>query len=179
MKNKFLLLCIFLPMWFLGYSQAEETCAPVKNGKICYSDDVTVGNMSKERLYDAINKWAVKAYGTDVFFSNVSSNKARASILISSKMELLLNEEDKTFIKFRMRINCLENRYTVEVTDIVYQYDPLNGRSYKTYPAENVILNEGKNNSVEIIKDPRLFCDATHDFAQKLMAKVFDIVKKR
>jgi len=163
----------------MGYSQAETTCAPVRNGKICYSDDVAVANMSKERLYNAINKWAVQTYGTDVFFSNVSSNKSRGSILVSSKMELLLNDKDKTFIKFRMRINCLENRYTVEVTDVVYQYDPFNERSYKTYPAENVILNEGKNNSVEIIKDPRLFCEATHDFAEKLMSEVFDATKKK
>jgi len=175
--KKALLLYMLLSVWFVANSQTKATCSPVKNGKICYSDEVKVNNLSESQLFSIINKWAAKTYGSDLFFSNVSSNKGRGTILISSKMELLLGPEERTYIKFRLRIHCHTNYYTVELTDIVYQYDPDNDKRYKTYPAENVIINEGKGNSVSIIKDPKLFCDATHDFAEKQMGEIFDAVK--
>lgn len=178
--KKILLFCFILAgTWTINAQQADVTCSPVKKGKVCYSDEVAVNNLSKERLFEIINKWAVKNYGSDVFFSNVSSNKGRGTILISSKVELLLSEKESTFVKFRMRIHCLDGKYTIDLTDIVYQYDPLNEKRIKTYPAENVILNEGKGNSVESIKNPLLFCEATHDYAEKLMGEVFDAVKRK
>lgn len=179
MEKKLGLFLLLLSFCFTGFSQEETTCAPVKDGKICYSDQVRFKNMSKERLYDAVNKWAAKTYGTDIFFSNVSSNRNRGTVLISSKMELLLNETEKTYIKFRIRINCSENLYTVDITDIVYQYDPYNERRFKTYPAENVILKEGKGNTVEVIKNPLLFCEATHDFAEMQMSDLFEAVTNK
>ncbi|MDL2255846.1 DUF4468 domain-containing protein [Parabacteroides sp. OttesenSCG-928-K15] len=153
------------------------TCSPVKNGKICYSDDVSLRTISKGRLFAIISDWAHKNYGSDIFYSNVSANKSRGSILISSKVELLLSETDKTMMKFRMRIQCYDNRYTIEVSDISYQYDPEQTRRIKSYPAEEVILNEGKSNRIAIIKDPVLFCEATYYFAEKLMGEIYDATK--
>lgn len=167
-----------LTVWLAANSQSAITCSPVKNGKICYSDEVTVKSLSQNQLFEIINKWAVKNYGSDVFFSNVSSNKSRSTILISSKVELLLGGKESTFLKFRMRIHCHSGSYHIDLTDIVYQYDPLNEKRFKTYPAENVILNEGKGNTVDIIKNPLLFCEATHDYAEKLMGEVYDAVRK-
>lgn len=179
MKHKILLLCLLLPAWLVAGSQSNTTCSPVKNGKICYSDDVEVASHSRAQLFDTINKWAIDAYGSDIFFSNVSSNKNRGTILVSSKVELLLNETDKTYLKFRLRIHCYDKRYTAEITDIVYQYDPYNDKRVKTYPAENVILNEGKSNTIALVKEPLLFCEATHDFAERLLGEIFDAVKKK
>lgn len=179
MKHRILLYCLLLPAWLAVNGQSSNTCSPVKNGKICYSDEVEVKTHSKTQLFDTINKWAVDAFGTDIFFSNVSSNKNRGTILVSSKVELLLNETEKTYIKFRLRISCYDKRYTAEMTDIVYQYDPYNDKRIKTYPAENVILNEGRGNSIAIIQNPRLFCEATHDYAEKLLGEIFDATKKR
>lgn len=179
MKHKVFLLCLLLPAWLAVNGQSKVTCSPVKNGKICYSDEVEVSTHSRDRLFEAVNKWATNAYGSDIFFSNVSSNKNRGTILVSSKVELLLNETEKTYLKFRLRISCYDKRYTAEMTDIVYQYDPFNDKRIKTYPAENVILDEGKENTVAIIKDPRLFCEATHDFAEKLLGEIFDAIKKK
>ena len=73
-----------------------------------------------------------------------------------------------------MRITCFDNRYTIEASDIVYQYDPLNDKKYKTYKAEDVIANNGDSNTIALIKDPKLFCNATFFFVENLFADVFD-----
>ena len=73
-----------------------------------------------------------------------------------------------------MRIYCFDEKYTIELTDITYQYDPNNEKKYKTYPAENVIANNGKSNTIALIKDPLLFCNATFFFAENLFGDVFD-----
>ena len=117
----------------------------MKNGKVCYSDDVEIENTSKLEIFNAINAWAKKSYGKDVFLSNVNSNKENQwTIFVSSKVELLLNDTDKTIIKYKMRITCFDNRYTIEASDIVYQYDPLNDKkSTKTYKKEDADRHNG------------------------------------
>lgn len=181
MKRFFLLICFFLPLTIVvsGNEFMETSCAPVKNGKVCYSSDISFTKISQDRLFETINQWAVKNYGTDVFYSNVSSNKGRGSILVSSKIELLLDEKDKTFLKFKMRIQCYENRYTVDITDIVYQYDPDNNKRLKSYPAENVIINEGEGNKVPAVTNPLLFCQATAFFADGLLAEIKELFVSR
>lgn len=42
---------------------------PHENGKVCYSDDVEIENTSKLEIFNAINAWAKKSYGKDVFLS--------------------------------------------------------------------------------------------------------------
>ena len=89
---------------------------------------------------------------------------------------MLLNDTDKTIIKYKMKINCHDNSYSAEVSDIVYQYDPQNNKKFKTYPAESVIANNGKSNTIALIKDPKLFCNATFFFVENLFADILDAV---
>jgi len=179
MKKLVLLILLFFSMNIIWASGIEEKpCAPLKNGKVCYSYDIKANNKSKVKLFEAISKWATKKYGSDLFFSNVSSNKNKGSVLISSKLELLLNDDDKTFIKFKVRIDCHDNRCAMDITDIVYQYDPNEEKRFKVYPAEDVIGNNGTNNKVAIIKDPVLFCNATLFFADGLMNEVVNAIKQ-
>ena len=130
------------------------------------SDDVEIENTSKLEIFNAINAWAKKSYGKDVFLSNVNSNKNKGTIFVSSKVELLLNDTDKTIIKYKMRITCPTQPIHDGVGDIVYQYDPLNDKKYKTYKAEDVIANNGDSNTIALIKDPKLFCNATFFFVR-------------
>ena len=165
MKKILLLIYMMFPVLVMaqGHKGEVDECAPMKNGKVCYSDDVEIENTSKLEIFNAINAWAKKSYGKDVFLS-----------IVSSKVELLLNDTDKTIIKYKMRITCFDNRYTIEASDIVYQYDPLNDKKYKTYKAEDVIANNGDSNTIALIKDPKLFCNATFFFVENLFADVFD-----
>ena len=176
MKKILLLIYMMFPVLVMaqGHKGEVDECAPMKNGKVCYSDDVEIENTSKLEIFNAINAWAKKSYGKDVFLSNVNSNKNKGTIFVSSKVELLLNDTDKTIIKYKMRITCFDNRYTIEASDIVYQYDPLNDKKYKTYKAEDVIANNGDSNTIALIKDPKLFCNATFFFVENLFADVFD-----
>ncbi|RHJ93093.1 DUF4468 domain-containing protein [Parabacteroides bouchesdurhonensis] len=179
MKKVLLFICMIVPMLCMaqGHKGNADNCAPMKKGKVVYSDNVDMPGVSKMELFNSINKWAKKNYGKDVFLSNVSSNKNKGSVFVSSKVELLLNDTDKTILKYKMRINCEEEKYTIEVYDIVYQYDPDNDKKYKTYKAENVIANNGKSNTIAIIKNPSLFCNATFFFVENLFGDVFDAAK--
>ena len=163
MKKILLLIYMMFPVLVMaqGHKGEVDECAPMKNGKVCYSDDVEIENTSKLEIFNAINAWAKKSYGKDVFLSNVNSNKNKGTIFVSSKVELLLNDTDKTIIKYKMRITCFDNRYTIEASDIVYK-------------AEDVIANNGDSNTIALIKDPKLFCNATFFFVENLFADVFD-----
>ena len=57
-----------------------------------------------------------------------------------------------------------------------YQYDPQNNKKFKTYSAESVIANNGKSNTVALIKDSKLFCNATFFFVENLFADILDAV---
>lgn len=175
MKKTILFICLIIPVLAMaqGHKGKVDECAPMKNGKVCYTDEVEIENTTKGELFNAINAWAKKSFGKDVFLSNSHSNKNKGTIFISSKVELLLNETEKTIVKYKMNITCYDNRYTIEATDIVYQYDPENNKKYKTYDAEEVIANNGKSNTIVIIKDPKLFCDATFFFVENLFADVY------
>lgn len=180
MKNRiptlFLLLCISITAFAQGHKGDVSSCAPMKAGKVCYQDTVHVNDMNQLQLFDIINKWAQTNYGKDVFLSNVNANKAKGTIGISSKVELILNETDKTIIKYRMNITCHDNSYAAEVSNITYQYDPKNEKKYKNYSAESIIANNGASNTVSIIKDPKLFCNATFFFVENLFSDIMDAV---
>ena len=174
-KNILFLLLLMCPLLSMaqGHKGSVESCAPMKNGKVCYSDEVDAEGMKKGELFNAIDKWARKTYGKDVFLSSVTSSKSKGTININSKVELLLNDTDKTIVKYKMRIYCHDEKYNIS-----YQYDPMNEKKYKTYPAENVIANNGKSNTIAVIKDPLLFCNATFFFAENLFGEVFDATQE-
>lgn len=177
-------ILIFLLMLFpvLCFAQGNkgkaEACAPMKDGKICYTDDIKMKDASQLALYNAIGKWAKEEYGKDVFISNVSCNQARKTILVSSRVELLLNDEQSTILKYKMYISCFDNNYKVEVKDLTYQYDPDQAKRWRTYPAESVIADNGKGNKVPSIKNPELFCNATFFFVQGLLDDVYLAAKE-
>lgn len=174
------LFCILFIIPFVAMAQdnkSKASCAPMRNGKVCYTWEVEI-RADKTALFNVLNKWATDTYGRDVFLSNVSSNKTRQTILVSSKVELLLNEKEKTIVKYKLNIACSDNKYTVEIKDIVYQYDPDNNKRYKTWPAEEVIAEEGKGNTVSAIKEPGLFCQATLFYAEKLFNEIREAAKQ-
>ena len=69
-----------------------------------------------------------------------------------------------------------ENQLPRQLLLGVYQYDPQNNKKFKTYSAESVIANNGKSNTVALIKDPKLFCNATFFFVENLFADILDAV---
>ena len=178
MKKLFFFLLIMFPVLVMaqGHKGEVDECAPMRNGKVCYRDTVHVNDMNQDQIFEVISRWAKKNYAKDVFLSNAKSKKAQGTIKVSSKFEMLLNDTDKTIIKYKMKINCHDNSYSAEVSDIVYQYDPQNNKKFKTYPAESVIANNGKSNTIALIKDPKLFCNATFFFVENLFADILDAV---
>lgn len=180
MKKVLILVLILLPVLAMaqGHKGNVESCAPMKDGKVYYSDEVEVEDMNQAALFNAVDKWAKKNYGKDVFLSSISSSKPKGTVSVNSKIELLLNDADKTIVKFKMKITCRNEGYLIELSNITYQYDPENNKKFKTYAAEDVIANNGKSNTIALIKDPKLFCNATFFFAEQLFSNVFDAVQE-
>ncbi len=83
-----------------------------------------------------------------------------------------MDETDSVQVKFKVFIHCRDNEYTVEATDIRYLYDPHNNKKHRTYNAEDVILNQGKDNKIAIISDPELFCKATQFYFNSLFKEI-------
>lgn len=180
MKKVLFILMILLPVLSMaqGHKGSVESCAPMKEGKVCYSDEVEMKGIKQIFLFNAIDKWAKKNYGKDVFLSSVTSSKSKGTISINSKIELLLNDTDKTLVKYKMKITCHDEGYSIELANITYQYDPKNEKKYKTYAAEDVIANNGNSNTIALIKDPKLFCNATFFLTENLFADVFDAAQE-
>jgi len=179
---KRIIIGLFFLLPFLMVAQGHKgnvaECAPMKDGKVCYRDTVQVHDMKQLEVFKLINAWAKKNYGKDVFMSNVNAYQSKGIVSLTSKVELLLNDTDKTIIKYKMQIFCHDNSYTAEVSKISYQYDPNNEKKYKNYPAESIIANNGKGNTVAIVKDPKLFCNATFFFVEDLFDDLLSAVNK-
>ena len=92
MKKILLLIYMMFPVLVMaqGHKGEVDECAPMKNGKVCYSDDVEIENTSKLEIFNAINAWAKKSYGKDVFLSNVNSNKNKGTIFVRCISIILL-----------------------------------------------------------------------------------------
>lgn len=178
MKKFFIYILLIYPLFALAQEDKGgiKDCSPMKNGKICYQDTVHVKDMNQEQIYDVLHKWAKKNYGKDYFISNLNANKSNGTINIFSKIELLLNEVDKTTVKYKIHIRCHDNSYAVEVSDIVYLYDPEDKKQFETYPAEKVIANNGQGNTISLIKDPLLFCNATCFYVDKLFTDIINTI---
>ena len=172
MKRIFLLLTALFTLCNIAQGELSISDAVAKQKKITYTCTETVADKSKAEIYSRINRWAKKNYGKDVFVSTVSSNKRNGTIFIGSKIELLLSETDSTILKYKMNISCSQNKYTIKVSDLSYQYDPQNNKRFKIYPAEDVISQQGKNNKVAIIKDPELFYKATYGYMETLFEQI-------
>ena len=157
-----------------GSKGKVDGCAPMKEGKVCYVDEVDMDGMSQQKIYEGISRWAKKNYAKDIFLSNVVTNKKKKTVFVSSKVELLLSDTEKTIVSYKLSILCEEGKYQATLTDITYQYDPNQEKKYRNIPAEEVIADEGKGNKIIQIKNPRLFCDATYFFAENLFGEVFN-----
>ena len=179
MKSLICLLLILLPLTCLaqGSKGTVESCAPMKKGKVCYEDVVEMKGFTQDELYNNINKWANHEYGSDIFISNTVGNRVKKTIMINSKIELLLGAEEKTILKYKMYISCHDNEYKVEVRDLTFFYDSEGKGRVRRYPAESILANNGKGNKIAVVKIPEVFCNATFFFVEGLFGDVLDAAK--
>ncbi|MCD8176432.1 MAG: DUF4468 domain-containing protein [Tannerellaceae bacterium] len=177
-KRQFALLLSLLIPSFLFAGNEGNTCSPVKEGKICYTDEVKLNGSDRAEVFQAFHQWAKKEYGKDVFLSNVSENRSKGTLLISTKIELLLTDEVKTQVKYKLYITCDHNKYTIEARNIKYIYEPELVKRYRTFAAEDVIMDGGKANQSPLIADPQLFCEGTHFYFTNLFAEIYRIISE-
>lgn len=172
MKKFLVTICLMFPLFAMAQGQKGEIddCAPMKDGMVFYADEEEIDGATQFEIFKAINTWAKKIYKTPI---NVRSSKGKGTIHINSKAELKINDSEKANIKYKMKIACFDGKYTIEATDIEYQYDAEKTGKAKTYKAEAVITNNGKSNTIAEIKDPKAFCNATFFFIENLFGEVY------
>jgi len=173
-KYLFLFLIVF-PSGLFAQIVASD-CSPVRDGKICYTDSVTLSGHNRTDIFRAVRRWAKTEYGKDVFLSNVSVNRDKATVFISTKIELLLTREISTEVKFKLYIGCEHCYYTIQAKDIKYVFEPTLVKKHKVFPAEDVIMGRGKACKVDVIPDPVLFCEGTADYFRNLFAALHQAV---
>lgn len=132
----------------------------------------------RAEVFQAFHQWAKKEYGKDVFLSNVSENRSKGTLLISTKIELLLTDEVKTQVKYKLYITCDHNKYTIEARNIKYIYEPELVKRYRIFAAEDVIMDGGKANQSPLIADPQLFCEGTHFYFTNLFTEIHRIISE-
>ena len=147
-----------------------DDCVSMKDGKVFYADEEDIDGATQLEIFKAINSWAKKIYKTPI---NVRANKGKGTININSKAEVKINDKEKANVKYKLRIICTDGHYTIDATDIEYQYAANKADKPKTYKAEDVIANNGKSNTIAEIKDPKAFCSATFFFIESLFADVY------
>lgn len=177
MKKFLLLICLMFPVLAMAQGNKGEVddCVSMKDGKVYYADEEDIDGATQFEIFKTINAWAKKIYKTPI---NVRSNKGKGTININSKAELKLNDSEKANIKYKMRISCTDGHYTIEATDIEYQYTADPSIKPKTYKAEDVIANNGKSNTIAEIKNPKDFCNATYFFIESLFADVYSAAEE-
>ena len=177
MKKFLLIMCLMFPVLAMaqGHKGEIDDCVSMKDGVVYYADEEDIDGATKFEIFKAVNSWAKKIYKTPV---NVRSSKGKGTISINSKAELKINDTEKANIKYKLRITCTDGHYTIEATDIEYQYAADKNGKPKTYKAEDVIANNGKSNTIAEIKDPKAFCNATFFFVESLFADVYSAAEE-
>ena len=171
-----LLACVSYGTMAQGRKGRVAECAPIVDGVVCYQDERSVPDKSYTTIFTAIQKWAKEEYGKELFISSVKSDSDKGTIVISSRVELLLSDTEKTLLTYKAYISCRQHKYTIDVKDLVFLYDPFQKHKYKKYPAEKILSNNGKNNPVWQIEDATLFCNATFFFMEELFTEVNNAV---
>lgn len=112
----------------------------VINGKVTFLKEVPAPQKySKSANFQSLKEWAKEQYGKDPFISSVRYDSKRNEIIAKSRIELLLPPDSKNVIEnfiMRYRVNgyIFDDRCVLEITDITYMYQKVEGYKSKSLP---------------------------------------------
>ena len=144
--KKLLLFVLFIPSLLCAQTAQKYLidAVPVEDGKVVFTREIIVSSFSKDQVYDKILNWANTFFnGTTnrVAFSDKSSGEITAlgdTILVFKHTALSL---DKSQMSYRAKIKCEDEKCTITITGIRYEY---NGSSdeIEKYTAEEWITDK-------------------------------------
>ncbi len=153
--KRLLFLVLIIPV--LVSAQTDEKylagAVPEVNGKVVFSREVNVPNLSKDQIFDTMLSWAKVRFATEnsrVVYSDKTKGEIAAvgeDFLVFSSSALSL---DRTLLIYRMVIECENNKCKLAVLGIRYEYNVSYQRDPEKYVAEEwitdkVTLNKNKD----------------------------------
>ncbi len=112
-----LLLGLFLPVLSV-YAQVDTVCnlLPVKDGRVFYSDVITIENASTNDLYSTSKIWIAETFhdAKDVIQTDVENS------LITLKALIPVPDDVNQKLRVNMIIQFKEGRFKYEITNIYF-----------------------------------------------------------
>ena len=144
--KKLLLFVLFIPSLLCAQTAQKYLvdAVPVEDGKVVFTREIIVSSFSKDQVYDKILNWANTFFnGTTnrVAFSDKASGEITAlgdTILIFKHTALSL---DKSQMSYRAKIKCEDEKCTITITGIRYEYNDGSDEIEK-YTAEEWITDK-------------------------------------
>ena len=149
MKKIILLFLLCLPL--IGYAQSDdkylEGAITLKDGKVCFSTEMNVPNMTKEQIYETLINWANKRFQpTEKMNARVLfQDPNEGSIAIGGEEYIVFTSSalslDRTRIYYQMKLFCETRKCSIDMTRIRYWYDESRDGGEK-YEAEEWITDK-------------------------------------
>ena len=143
--KKLLLFVLFIPS-FLCAQTAQKYLAdavPVEDGKVVFTREIIAPSFSKDIVYDKILDWANSFFSGEVN-RVVFSDKVSGEITALGDTSLIFKHTalslDKTQMNYRAKIKCEDEKCTIKITGIRYEYNESD--EIEKYTAEEWITDK-------------------------------------
>ena len=186
MKRSAFLLVLFifcLPAMMQAQENESENnknyltgAVPEKDGKVVFSKEFDLSNLSKDQVFDKVMNWMEKRLKKNNNISRVIYTDKEKGIIVGSGEEYLVLKSsaislDRAVIKYQITTTCLPGKCNMNIERIYYDYE-----KEKRIPAEQQItdkeaLNKDKTKLVWVYGKFRVktvdFVDALFSHLQK------------
>ena len=145
---------------------------PEKDGKVVFSQEFNLSNLTKEQMFDKVSNWMEKRLKKNNNSSRiVYSNQERGMIAGYGEEYLVFKSSslslDRTVIKYQVIATCLPEKCIMTIEKIYYDYE-----KDKKIPAEEQITDKEALNKdkTKLVRGNSKFRIKTVDFADALFS---------
>ena len=149
MKRILSLLLICLPIALTAQTDAQylEGTVPVVDGKVTFTTEMNVGNMSKEQIYTTLLDWANQRFQPDETFNDrvLYQDDEKGIFVVGGEEYVVFSTSalalDRTRIYYHLYVNCEAGKCNLNLSRIHYWYDE-NRNGGEKYVAEEWITDK-------------------------------------
>jgi len=184
MKKSAFLLALFifcLPAMMQAQENESENnknyltgAVPEKDGKVVFSKEFNLSNLSKDQVFDKMLDWMGKQLKKNNNTSRVIYSDKEKGVIVGYGEEYLVFKSsslslDRAVIKYQINTTCLPEKCTMNIEKIYYDYE-----KDKKIPAEQEITDKEALNKdkTKLIRGTAKFRIKTVDFADAVFAKL-------
>lgn len=145
--KQLLLFFLFIPSLLIAQEDQKYLAGAVTedDGKVVFSKEISMPSLSKDQIYDIMYSWAQKYFSEDGR-RLVYSDKDKGDIAAVGEEYLVFQSTalslDRSFINYRVTIECENNTAKIKMTGIRYEYNVSYQREPEKYTAEEWITDK-------------------------------------